>query len=264
MIYSRTVAILKRVLPAPFFDLLVHVRQLSKQPHSDAEVFIAIVRERVGIEIGGPSSLFRTELPLYGAVKDLDGANFAQSTLWEGDLRAGQTFNFRPGSFGRQYIADATHLSEIPSGKYDFLLSSNCLEHVANPLRALGEWRRVLKVGGALVLAVPRKESNFDHRRPVTSFQHILDDLRNDIGENDLTHLDEILALHDLSLDPEAGSFEEFKTRSAENLNNRALHHHVFDLALIKHLAAFSNFDVVQGFSTAKDHVILAVRSERD
>ena len=261
MIHSKTVATLKRLLPAPFFDFLAQVRRLAKGPHPDAALFVAQVQGKSGVEIGGPSSLFRLELPVYAAVKNLDGVNFSNQTLWEGALRTGQTFSFREGGMGRQYIADATDLSEIPAGHYDFVLSSNCLEHVANPLRALAEWRRVLKPQGTLVLAVPRKEGNFDHRRSVTAFPHILDDFKGNVGEDDLTHLDEILFLHDLSLDPEAGGFDAFRARGLDNLHNRALHHHVFDLDLARETVAFSGFEVMRGVSTAKDHVVLARKS---
>jgi hypothetical protein len=46
--------------------------------------------------------------------------------------------------------------------------------------------------------------------------------------ETDLSHLEEILALHDLSRDPAAGSFEDFKNRCLRNIEMRAMHHHVF------------------------------------
>lgn len=262
MIYSKAVSTLKRMLPKQFFDLLVKARQLSKRAHPDSALFIDKVRGRSGVEIGGPSSLFRFELPLYAVVGTLDGVNFSNQTLWEGSLQSGQNFSFRDGSTGRQYISDATNLSEIAGEKYDFALSSNCLEHVANPLRALAEWRRVIKRGGALVLAVPRKETNFDHRRPVTSFRHLLADFENKVGEDDLTHLDEILSLHDLSLDPEAGEFDAFRRRSADNLSNRTLHHHVFDLDLAAQVVTFSGFVVVHAISTSRDHVVLAMKPE--
>lgn len=76
MIYSKTVATLKRLLPAPFFDFLAQVRRLAKGPHPDAALFVAQVQGKSGVEIGGPSSLFRLELPVYAAVKDLVGAIF--------------------------------------------------------------------------------------------------------------------------------------------------------------------------------------------
>ena len=40
----------------------------------------AAVEGKSGIEIGGPSTLFKTVLPLYQAVQMLDGVNFATDT----------------------------------------------------------------------------------------------------------------------------------------------------------------------------------------
>jgi SAM-dependent methyltransferase len=213
-----------------------------------------------GIEIGGPSKLFRSRLPLYPVIDRLDAVNFAHRTIWEGDLKAGRRFRYYGERTGRQRIADATDLSPLASGSYDFVLSSNCLEHVANPLKALAEWRRVLRERGALVLVLPNQVYNFDHCRPVTAFRHLLDDLHRDVDETDLTHLDEILALHDLSLDPPAGTLESFKARSLDNFKNRALHHHVFDLPLIKQVLLHSGFEVLHCGAAHKDLFALATR----
>jgi SAM-dependent methyltransferase len=103
------------------------------------------------------------------------------------------------------------------------------LEHSANPLKALREWLRLLKPGGTLFLVLPHREGTFDHRRPVTPLRHLVEDFEQQMGEDDLTHLPEILQLHDLRRDPEAGGFETFKARSERNRENRGLHHHVFD-----------------------------------
>ena len=57
----------------------------------------------------------------------------------------------------------------------------------------------------------------------------MFEDFKNGTGEDDLTHLPEILELHDLACDVGAGTFEQFRARSLENFSNRCLHHHVFD-----------------------------------
>ena len=62
------------------------------------------------------------------------------------------------------------------------------------------------------------------------------------LEKNDLTHLQEILELHDLNMDPGAGSFEEFKERSMNNVENRCLHQHVFDQALAVQLMTYMKF----------------------
>jgi SAM-dependent methyltransferase len=133
---------------------------------------------------------------------------------------------------GKQYIAEATNLGVIPHSVYDLVISSHTLEHIANPVKALNEWIRVLKTNGLLVLVLPHRDGTFDHRRPVTRIEHLMEDLNNDTGEEDLTHLEEILALHDLARDPRAGDFSAFASRSKRNLENRCLHHHVFDTRL--------------------------------
>ena len=66
----------------------------------------------------------------------------------------------------------------------------------------------------------------------MTSLVHLIQDFEEQITERDLTHLEEILELHDLAKDPGAGDFESFKQRSHRNLQNRCLHHHVFDTRL--------------------------------
>jgi hypothetical protein len=46
--------------------------------------------------------------------------------------------------------------------------------------------------------------------------------------ETDLTHLAEVLSLHDLSRDLAAGTPEHFRERCLKNVEFRAIHHHVF------------------------------------
>lgn len=217
----------------------------------------SFVENKHGVEVGGPSALFKTVLPVYEFVGRLDGVNFSTETIWEGRLESGENFNYYRNRTGHQFIADATDLSELPSEGYDFLLSSNCLEHVANPLKALIEWKRVIKPGGALILVLPNKESNFDHRRPFTTFEHLLDDLNGDVGEDDLTHLDEILALHDLPMDPPAGDLEHFRQRSLKNFENRTLHHHVFDVPLIEKMLDHVGLEILDMTTTRTDFFAL-------
>ena len=68
------------------------------------------------------------------------------------------------------------------------------------------------------------------------------DDLNHEIDETDLTHLTEILELHDLIMDSPAGTKEQFKNRSLNNYQNRCLHHHVFDFDLLENI--YNHFDV--------------------
>lgn len=204
---------------------------------------------KCGIEIGGPSPIFKNNkhLPVYKHVDRIDGCNFSNHTLWEGNVKKSNFYHKRNG---HQYISDGTLLTDIANETYDFVISSNCLEHIANPLKALHEWLRVLKQGGYLLLVVPSKHATFDRNRETTAFEHILDDYEKNVSEDDLTHLDEILTLHDLSLDPLAGTFEQFKRRSLDNFHNRTLHHHVFDLELLFKLFDYLRIELLYQYQS--------------
>lgn len=218
---------------------------------------------RSGIEIGGPSELFRTTLPVYRHIARLDNVNYSASTIWEGEIAEGETFRFDPGRpAGRQYLSEATDLGVVREQAYDVVLSSHTLEHVANPLRALREWRRVLRDGdGTLVLVVPHRALIFDHRRPVTALDHLVADYERGTTESDLTHLPEILELHDLARDKPAGDAEAFRARSLENATNRCLHHHVFDEALAADAVEWAGFGVLGTALLENRHIVVVART---
>ncbi len=192
-----------------------------------------------GLEIGGPSAIFsRTgALPLYPLLEHLDNCDYAGDTIWHGEAAEGAPFQYdseRPP--GRTFIRDATSLADIPDGAYDVLLSSHTLEHVANPLGALREWRRVVGPEGHLILIVPHLENTFDHRRPVTTIPHLEADIARSTNESDDSHVSEFIELCDLRRVPELLSRAEFESRTREHVDNRTLHHHVFDTELVVQL----------------------------
>lgn len=53
---------------------------------------------------------------------------------------------------GRKVYEDT---AEIPSGHYNYLLSSHALEHALNPTRELNEFKRILTETGCLILILP-------------------------------------------------------------------------------------------------------------
>jgi len=184
--------------------------------------------------------------------------------MWEGSLQEGQHYQFSAGRQpGYQYLLEATDLARIASGEYEVLISAHMLEHTANPIKALREWIRVVIPGGVLLLVLPHRDGTFDHRRPATSLGHMMQDYEDDVDEDDLTHLPEILELHDLTRDPPAGDLEAFRTRCLDNFNNRGMHHHVFDLRTAIQLIDHVGLQILLAETAKPFHiVILAKKSD--
>ncbi len=220
-------------------------------------------RNKKGIEIGGPSPFFykKGPFPIYHKVLSLDCVNFSQSTVWTGEIDAQQGYMIDGRQLGQQFFFDAVELESIPNESYDFLLSCNNIEHFANPLKAVEQWVQKIKSGGTLLIVAPRKDFTFDHKRKVVKFEHLLQDYESKITEDDLTHLEEILKLHDLELDPLAGTLEQFRERSLKNFENRCLHQHVFDLAVLQEIMNYFHLSVHSKFEQDENYFILSKKS---
>ena len=105
---------------------------------------------------------------------------------------------------------------------------------------------------------LPRRESNFDHRRDITEFRHLLDDLEQGSTEHDQTHLEEILDRHDYAMTPDTGDRETLKRRGRANFENRCLHHHVFDAPLIEAVFRHFHLQTVLMTTTPTDCIAIA------
>jgi ubiquinone/menaquinone biosynthesis C-methylase UbiE len=215
------------------------------------------LEKRKGLEIGGPSSLFSLKgyFPVYLYAGAIDGVNFSTETLWEGSLQEGNNYRWHRKT-GYQYIREATDLAGIADESYDVVLSCHSLEHVANPLKALYEWKRVLKPGGILVLVLPDKRYTFDVNRPYTTMAHLLDDYRNNTGENDTTHFEEIVRCFAPDKNPHLSSREELAARLKLNFTERSVHHHVFSQELVKELMQHLSFTTLYQQEAAPFHLI--------
>ena len=215
-------------------------------------------RRKTGLEIGGPSSFFRPQsyFPVYFLAHRIDGVNFSSETVWEGTIKAGETFRYFRDKVGTQFIDEASELTSIGSGLYDFVLSCHSLEHMANPVKALMEWNRVMKPGGSLVLVLPDKRYTFDRQRDYTSFAHLLDDYKNKVDEHDDTHFREVLAMHDSSMDTGVAPGAALESRVQQNYINRCVHHHVFSQELVRELLTYCGFTTVYQQDAAPFHLV--------
>ncbi|MCP4912431.1 MAG: class I SAM-dependent methyltransferase [Oligoflexia bacterium] len=129
-----------------------------------------------------------------------------------------------------------------PDGTFDFLLNEHVLEHIANPIKALKEWLRVLKVGGHIFLFLPHKERTNDSLRKVTSLDHLIEDYQNDVPYNDPTHFDDWFQnVVEKGLMP-----EHYKHMEREELlNSASIHHHVWTEKEIVELFEYLDLEIV-------------------
>jgi SAM-dependent methyltransferase len=242
-----------------WLELRLRARLEALRLDSELEALASTFRGARALEIGGPSILFYSggRFPMYRFVGELDAANYASSTLWDSSARWEE--GIRPS---RLFVLEATDLASIDTGTYDAVLTSHVIEHLADPVGALEEWHRVLRPGGRLVIVAPHKDGTFDHLRPVTPLEHLVADNMARTPESDLTHLHEVLSLHDLSRDPLAGDREAFGARCGANATHRAMHHHVFDAQRLMEAVETAGLSVTHLACRRPYHIVVVASGE--
>lgn len=220
------------------------------------QAFREPLRGARGLEIGGPSAVFSASglLPVYPILDSLDGLQWATHTVWH-DLDREHGYQPEGARTGELHVLDGADLTALADSTYDAVICSHVFEHIANPLRALASWRAVTRRGGHLLMIVPHMAGTFDHRRPLTTLRHMIDDFERGVGEEDLSHLEETLKLHDRGRDSEPGDGETWAARRRENLTTRVLHHHTFTTASLLELLDYAGLEL-QAVETRFPHDI--------
>lgn len=187
------------------------------------------LKGKSGLEIGGPTRMFEKGglFPIYPVVKSIDVCNL------DGALE------------GVTMVCDATDLGRIASGTYDFVIASHTIEHIANPLKALSEWLRLLNEGGILFLVVPHKAGTFDHKRSVTSLSHLIEDFKNNVKEDDQAHVFEALELADPKLTLPPSNYESLRKKALNSYEGRHMHLHVYNAKLLIEVLDYLNTQIL-------------------
>jgi len=246
-------------------DLLVWLvqryRRLTKKIYNRNKKYF---EGKNALEIGGPTPLFmnKNPIPVYNILKGCDNINWSDDNFWS-SIENGADYIINNKKYGKQIILDSTDLSKIKKESYDLILSSHALEHLANPLKALFEWYRVLKPNGYILIVVPDRRYTYDRLRPLTKFKHILNDYNSNIGEDDKTHFNEVLDLHDLTNDGTVFSYTEHKRRTLNNFKTRIVHHHTFDNKLLNDLLIHVGFKIIDNQIFRPYHIV-AVAKKND
>jgi SAM-dependent methyltransferase len=223
----------------------LHMRRRGDHRRPLPEDFVRPLRGGRGLEVGGPSAVFGAEglFPVYPLLGGVDCVQWAARTQWH-DL--GDARDFAPDGTrtGALHILDDIDLAVLPDHSYDVVLSAHVIEHIANPLRALAAWQRVTRHDGYLLLVVPHMAGTFDHRRSLTTIEHLVEDFERDTAEGDLTHLEETVALHDRGRDV-AHDPEQWTADRRGNATTRVLHHHTFTTLSVGELLQRAGIEVL-------------------
>ena len=126
-----------------------------------------------GIEIGAFTWPMR--VPKGASVKYLDHAPRDELIRGYGD-----TFG-KEGTNGAMIpetdiVDDGEVLAKVADESQDFVIANHVLEHMPDPIKALGHWLRVLRPGGILFLSLPDGRHTFDRFREPTTLEHLLRD----------------------------------------------------------------------------------------
>jgi SAM-dependent methyltransferase len=140
-----------------------------------------------GIEVG-PGHHPLVESNRWLAVRYLD--------RWEPDRNAELFPELEGATFPEpDLIVDLNRdaLGPVPSESEDFIVCSHVLEHLANPLRAIDDFHRVLRPGGTLLILLPDRRRTFDKDRLPTELGHVIADFDAGEVEVDDEHIIEFL-----------------------------------------------------------------------
>lgn len=141
------------------------------------------------------------------------------------------------------YLADVTNLYFAKDGEFDFVCSSHVLEHIPNPIKAMYEWIRVIKEGGIVYCGVPDMRFSSDHKRKRTPLRHLIDDYEHNVGQHDITHIQEFVENWDESMDWDFNR-EQFLRNIRRNPSLHA-HHHVWVKKDIMNLFKYVGLEII-------------------
>lgn len=96
-------------------------------------------------------------------------------------------------------VADGGDAMALPEGRFDYVFSSHCLEHLVNPVAAIEHWKTRLRPGGYLFLYLPHPDMEYwlpqNNRKHLHVFRPCdVAKLLTDLGFEDVIHSERDIA----------------------------------------------------------------------
>lgn len=207
-----------------YLHLLIRKPALISSIH-----LLRFFNNRIGVVIGGDlRGHFKAHVRAAKKIINVDNSKFNSGKPTNAD-----------------FITDATNLFFAANESLDFVCSSHVLEHIANPLGAINEWKRVLKKRGIIYAGVPDKRYTFDNKRKRTPLSHIKDDFKRNVDQTDNTHISEFVKNWD-----EEKDYSYNREQFLENVRNNPksqVHHHVWIVDDLKEIFEYMNLKIIYG-----------------
>lgn len=135
-------------------------------------------------------------------------------------------------------VANGDDLISTFDESVDFVISSHVIEHFFDPLKALFEWKRVIKKGGYVFTIAPLKEFTPGENRNISSFDELLERHKGILKPNNI----EMIKGHKFLLDNDNLTKVYIDMVS----NNGHGHFTVFDLDLLCKCIDYVGLEIVE------------------
>ncbi|HNP32181.1 MAG TPA: class I SAM-dependent methyltransferase [Flavobacterium sp.] len=96
------------------------------------------------LDIGCSSGIF---------LKDLERLGFEPENLYGVDISETAIENCKANGIKNSYVMDAQNITLAET--FDIIIASDCLEHLKDDVKAVKNWKSLLKVGGQMYVFVP-------------------------------------------------------------------------------------------------------------
>jgi len=123
-------------------------------------------------------------------------------------------------------VDDGEILNTIRDNSLDFIIANHFLEHCENPLGTIRNHLKKVKTDGVLYYAIPDRRFTFDKERPLTGFNHLIDD---DVKGSSLSREEHFFEW--VKMVENFQDCDQIKNRiSILKMLNYSIHYHVWDI----------------------------------
>ena len=135
------------------------------------------------------------------------------------------------------FRSDQPPLNSLSENSIDCVFSSHSLEHSSNPIAALVDYLRVLKVGGVVYSVIPNKKHTYDNKRKLTEIDKLIEKYLKDDWSYTLEEYRDVFANTDNNIVYD--NYTEEDVVRAFNYNDGMHHIYVYDEANVLEMISF-------------------------